>query len=347
MYRTTLLLIGLTGIVACQQTDCCPATCATARFSVETDFDGARGEYCRVTPEGAVTLLIAPEDQGQINNSPWYAFRLDPRARGSAEVTLQYTGGDHRYWPRMSLDGHNWSPLAAGQVKVLKNKAETTLTIPLEDQSVWIAAQELLTKEQTEQPIKDAVVRVDGTWNSFGTSEEGRPIHVGQINPNANEWILLIGRQHPPEITGTLAMHSFVLAITSDSPLAQRFRQRFSIAIIPLVNPDGVTHGHWRHNARGADLNRDWGPFVEPETQQIKALIDQLDQPHRKARLFVDFHSTRRNTLYTQTDDEPTDPPNFAARWLAASHTRLGEDLFSRSARRSSCLLYTSPSPRD
>jgi hypothetical protein len=32
------------------------------------------------------------------------------------------------------------------------------------------------------------------------------------------------------------------------------------------ANPDGVDKGHWRLNDGGVDLNRDWGPFTQPET---------------------------------------------------------------------------------
>ena len=32
--------------------------------------------------------------------------------------------------------------------------------------------------------------------------------------------------------------------------------------------------------------------------------------------MFVDFHSTKRNLLYTQNDDFVTDPPGFVDTWL-------------------------------
>jgi len=44
-----------------------------------------------------------------------------------------------------------------------------------------------------------------------------------------------------------------------DSELAREFRRRFSIIMVPLLNPDGVVLGHWRHNVNGVDLNRDGG----------------------------------------------------------------------------------------
>ena len=34
--------------------------------------------------------------------------------------------------------------------------------------------------------------------------------------------------------------------------------EKFRVLAFPLMNPDGVDLGHWRHNAGGIDLNRDW-----------------------------------------------------------------------------------------
>ena len=58
----------------------------------------------------------------------------------------------------------------------------------------------------------------------------------------------MIGRQHPPEVTGAIAMHSFIDTVLADTDLARQFRDRFKLAIVPLMNPDGVAAGHWRHN---------------------------------------------------------------------------------------------------
>jgi predicted deacylase len=90
---------------------------------------------------------------------------------------------------------------------------------------------------------------------------------------------------------------------------------------VPLLNPDGVAAGHWRHNLGHADINRDWGPFAQPETQYMSQLLDELDAGGRKLRVFLDFHSTKENVFYTQQD--PTDPPGFTTKWLANADPRI------------------------
>ena len=132
------------------------------------------------------------------------------------------------------------------------------------------------------------------------------------------EQIVLIGRQHPPEITGALALFPFVETLLSDEPVAIRFRKRFETIVIPMLNPDGVTHGHWRHSSGHKDLNRDWGPFTQPETQLMVGLLEKIEaDPARNLRLFIDFHSTQKDVFYTIPDDYPTNPPLFLKKWLA------------------------------
>ena len=41
------------------------------------------------------------------------------------------------------------------------------------------------------------------------------------------------------------------------------------------MNPDGVDLGHWRHNANGVDLNRDWSYYNQPEIKQAVNFIEK------------------------------------------------------------------------
>ena len=47
-------------------------------------------------------------------------------------------------------------------------------------------------------------------------------------------------------------------------------KREIRAAVVPLANPDGVEQGHWRHNAQGVDLNRDWDRFQQPETRALR-----------------------------------------------------------------------------
>ncbi|QJB68415.1 M14 family metallopeptidase [Parasphingorhabdus halotolerans] len=150
---------------------------------------------------------------------------------------------------------------------------------------------------------------------------------------NPREQIVLIGRQHPPEITGALVMMPFVETLLSDEPLAKLFRERFETIVVPVLNPDGVDHGYWRHNTGGTDLNRDWGPFAQPETQLMDKLLGDIESaPDQQLRLFIDFHSTQNDVFYTIPDDYPTNPPLFLKEWLDLLQTRMPDYPVKRDA---------------
>jgi predicted deacylase len=135
---------------------------------------------------------------------------------------------------------------------------------------------------------------------------------------------VLIGRQHPPEISGALAMTHFVERILRDDPLANAFRAQYGLLITPNMNPDGVEHGFWRHNTGGIDLNRDWGPFTQPETRLMRDRLNRFLEPGSpRLSLFLDFHSTNRDVFYTPTREVTQHLPEFTDLWLSEVQARM------------------------
>jgi len=154
---------------------------------------------------------------------------------------------------------------------------------------------------------------------TIGKSIDGRDLEAIEINDGAPpNYVFIIGRQHPPEVTGSLGLLQFVETLTVDSRLAMAFRERFRVFIVPMMNPDGVEEGQWRHNFGGVDLNRDWVKFAQPETRAVRDAIEQrLKEEGAKAYLFLDFHSTGQDIFYTQPKDAKIFPPGFTDEWLS------------------------------
>ena len=151
-------------------------------------------------------------------------------------------------------------------------------------------------------------------------------------------YVVWVGRQHPPEVTGALALMPFSEEVLSGAELSEAFLEQFNVLIIPMINPDGVVNGNWRFNMGGMDLNRDWGPFTQPETQAVYNAFKRFENGDDDIAFFLDFHSTWRNLLYTQADDEPTSSPMFARDWVEAVDARLDDEVypFTREARHNS-----------
>lgn len=309
------------------------SACNAANFSVVDGFAGARRGPCTITGADSVRLDILREDDRVSNPSPWYAFKLTPNKPGTAKVVLDYQTWEHRYVPKISSDGNTWRPLDSGLVEISANLHQATLHVPLTNEPVWIAAQELITPRVNIAWIRRIAERFGVSPTEIGKSRGGEPIHAFDSSTDAKDVILLIGRQHPTEVSGAFAFFSFVETLFGSSELAGTFRQHFRVIAIPLLNPDGVISGNWRHNLGGIDLNRDWGPFTQPETKLIANLLDELDRNGHRIRLFIDFHSTTRNLFYTQDDSSVTDPPNFAHTWLRNAQSRLSNYFFTDEAR--------------
>ena len=305
--------------------------CENAYFLVDAQFESGNFDACRATTDGAFALTIRPEDQPPINNSPWYAFRVSPKRAGEMTVNVQFIDGDARYWPKVSVDGRRWQRIDVGDVTWSESRDSFELKLDVGESTLWVAAQELLTTTWYDTWIRDLTERDDIATRLLGRSVNGRPIHVA-VTADRPEVVLLLGRQHPPEITGALAMRAFVETVLGDSPLARAFRDRFAIILIPLMNPDGVAEGHWRHNANGVDLNRDWGPFTQPETRNMLPLLATLDELGTQIRLMLDFHSTRSNLFYTQPVEESELAGEFAASWLGRARQRLPDYEFRHDA---------------
>jgi len=323
--QLALQLFVITVLTACATGPRIPAgqACVTAAMTVSDNFHGARRGTCMIISAQHVRLDILPEDNPPIINSPWFAFRLEPTQPSPTTITLRYMGGYHRYWPKYSYDGLEWWPFADQNVMTATNGRKAVLTIALDDRSVYIAAQELITPSVYDTWYGSVARRGNAARSLLGRSRNGQPIYRLDVNENARDVLLITGRQHPPEVSGAFAFLAFADTLLADTDIAREFRQRFRIVAIPLLNPDGVNGGNWRHNLGGVDLNRDWGPFTQPETQAIRDLLAELDAGGHRIRMFLDFHSTTRNVFYTQNADFVTDPPDFMNRWLERAAVRI------------------------
>ncbi len=272
---------------------------------------------------GAYEIGVAPED-APINPSPWYAFGVEAEEAADVEITLVYSEGKHRYAPKFKAAGAGWTEVT--DVAVAENGARASFSLRLSEGRTLVAAQPLIGAGDYAAWMEAmAQAAPDMTRIAVGRSEEGRAIEGLKSRKRGREAVVLIGRQHPPETTGAVAFFAFAERMLADDPLAKRFRKRFGLLIIPMLNPDGVEHGQWRHNSRGVDINRDWGPFTQAETRAARDAVAGFagDKPGRLA-LFLDFHSTWKDVLYTQTDEAAGARAWFAAAWRDEIENRLG-----------------------
>lgn len=318
----------------------CPAYAQPAGWSgcdlgdvrIEAGFPGGRADGCFRQTADDVAVLVMPES-ARINPSPWYAFRIASDAARQLNVTLVYGEGKHRYWPKLSHDGKTWQRLAEEQVHVAADGATATLEIDTGPQPVWIAAQELWPSQRYTDWLARLSGQADVSVSLLGRSVMQQPISVLRTATAKTQAgsVVLVGRQHPPEVPGAFALQPFVETLLDDSELSRRFRQQFGLVVVPELNPDGVERGNWRQNAGGVDINRDWGPFTQPETRLMRDLLASLNRKQAtRPRVFLDFHATREDVFYTRPDQDPVDPPLFERRWLGRLQERMPDYVVNR-----------------
>lgn len=326
-----VVLILAAGLAACATPAMPPRatspgsqTCASSEVRVDAAFEGGAMAHCQAAGPREFDITIRPEDQ-PINPSPWYAVRLTPQIAGPVQINLLYGDARHRYRPKTGPDGDNWTYVDDADVRVSDDRSVAHIRLDLDAAPVFLAGQELLTASDYATWMMPYRTRNDLSVSTVGYSLENRPIEMVTHHPESGRGsVVLIGRQHPPETTGAVAMQAFVEVVLGSSALAQEFRSTYGVVILPLLNPDGVQHGYWRHNRGSTDLNRDWGPFAQPETRAARDAIDTLDQSaSTRPVLFLDFHSTNRDVFYTQPAGEDGTPYRFTGLWLERAGARL------------------------
>ncbi|MEQ8239732.1 MAG: M14 family metallopeptidase [Cyclobacteriaceae bacterium] len=264
-------------------------------------FDGARLNGFERLNDSIFQVSILPENE-PINSSPWYAFRILSSMNKDIYLSFNYGKYLHRYYPKLSKDGKVW--LNADSLAVINDEEGTFeyLRVSLEaNRPLWVAGQEIITSSDVRQWADKITLNEATKLEVIGKSKLGKDLFVLDIDEGtltAKPMLVVLSRQHPPEVTGYQAMEYFVDELLKNEELSVSFRDRFRVLVFPILNPDGVDMGHWRHGAGGVDLNRDWAAYMQPEVSLVARHIFN-ESKENKVVFGVDFHSTYKDVFYT------------------------------------------------
>jgi len=293
----------------------------TGNVYADNRFDGARLNDFRQVNDTTYEVLVEPENS-PINPSPWYAFNIWSEKPDSIYLKLKYQHARHRYTPKISRDRKHWE--AIDNFTYNQDSTAILFKIAVSPEKQWIAAQKIINSKDTENWI-DSLIQNRNLAHSkkiIGKSVLKRDIPffvIGNPQAEAKNIIVLMSRQHPPEITGFEALQYFVDELTRSNHLTEKFYKEYSIWVFPILNPDGVDLGHWRHNANGIDLNRDWAYYRQPEIKAVTGFILQKAKEEKsKILLGIDFHSTFKDVFYIFDDTMQSTLPGFNKLWVTS-----------------------------
>jgi predicted deacylase len=271
--------------------------CLTSIVLVDFDFPGAGNLSCEIINSQHIKLFINSETDDSINPSPWFAIRKSKHSE-NIKIELDYGNYNYRYNPKISSDNKAWDNL--NMLNILKKNNDKILVIDFlpSNKKQYIASQEIITQSWYYNWFNELKETGKVRSETIGFSVLKKPITMFFIETDIkNPYIIILGRQHPPEVTGAFALKGFIDQLVSPSQLSQNFLNQYNIIFVPLMNPDGVDNGHWRYNVNKIDLNRDWGTFSQPETIAVNEKLIRLTA-NSKLALFIDFHSTYKNIFY-------------------------------------------------
>ena len=285
--------------------------CEFSDVSFSADFVSGGLDSCHLNDSGEYVLTFLPEDK-PINPSPWFYFSVTAKQPQSVAIVLRFDGFSPRYLPKFSRDKKHWSYLP------FDTKGDgMTITLEATSTPLYIAAQKPILNDDYTSWMEKAAKQFAIQPVTLGQSIEGRDIAGFTLSKESNkEWVIFVGRQHPPEVTGAVAMFAFLEEFLTTTQNASAFLSRFNVLVVPNINPDGVYHGHWRHNLGHKDLNRDWNVFAQPETRAVKAYLDKITDAGGKIVMGMDFHSTHNNVFYTIPQTESIAPTTMVVSWL-------------------------------
>ena len=156
---------------------------------------------------------------------------------------------------------------------------------------------------------------------SAGLSGEGRELLYATVGSGPDVFWLQ-ARIHGNELHSTeAALQVLRYLASSGSPEASQIRERLTVIVIPMYNPDGAT-ANIRQSTTPfqLDLNRDWELFRQPESRAFYQLWDEM-----RPRLALDLHHMGQSPVVEGTNELNTfqigarsiDPSRMTAeQWL-------------------------------
>jgi len=186
--------------------------------------------------------------------------------------------------------------------------------------TLWVAAQQIVNSDQVAAWSRKISQNERATFSKAGKTDGKRKLPFIQITNGSlkgKDIIVCLSRQHPPEVTGYFALQYFIERILDGSALSEKFLDKYALLVYPLMNPDGVDEGHWRHNTGGIDLNRDWAYYNQSETRKVaNHVVKKVKKSKGKVVLGLDFHSTFYDVYYTTASEVAVRNHAFTDQWI-------------------------------
>jgi hypothetical protein len=211
-----------------------------------------------------VTLGHAPGNPGWPNK---LNFQILRNARGNdLRLEVVFHGGPafsfNEYHQSWSYDGVNWNPIAWKLGHINSRQKDELHFPPFTADQVQVGTQVPMSFEDAEALIRTWEQNPNVTVHSAGKSRGARELYRVEITDarsphrRSERWVHYFANQHPGEHNSQWRMVGIVDWLLSDE--AADFRQRNIVHVILMMSPDAPSHGWYRVNSQGVDMNRSY-----------------------------------------------------------------------------------------
>jgi len=169
-------------------------------------------------------------------------------------------------------------------------------------------------QQEMQEMSDDTDDSISYTRETLCKSHQGRNVDLLTITSKKEDanvdkkFVFFSARCHPSETPGQFALEGVIKFLLSNDEKAIEMREKFIFKIVPMLNPDGVSLGHFRVNSIGLDLNRCYrmpvdedlaanhananaiAAKLDPE-ESIAAVMRLLKGLGEKLAFYMDFHS--------------------------------------------------------
>ena len=204
------------------------------------------------------------------------ALRLDVVFLGGPSMSL------NEYAHSWSYDAKNWTPIQWKHGRK-RSMTEDTFVFPVFTRDrVYVGHQVPMSYEDVEAMVEEWRESPFVTVHVLGKSLGGRPLYRIEITdpkspvPRCDRWVHHFSNQHPGEHNSQWRMAGMIEWLLSAR--GTECRTRMICHFILMMSPDAPSHGWYRVNAQGVDMNRSYfAKGADKAKQAHEAYICQRD----------------------------------------------------------------------
>ena len=332
-------------------------------LNISSAFDGGNIIVHSAKEVSNIRLSIRPDNASDFYQ--WFYFRVSGGKGQALRMVLEnakdaaFTGGWDGYQACASYDRDTWFRIETTSYV----DGQLIIEHTPEHDSLYYAYFAPYSMERHANVVAEATMHPAVSLRVLGQSVQGQDLDCLSIG-SGDKSLWVIARQHPGETMAEWWMEGFLARLLDDEDeVSLALREKATFHIVPNMNPDGSRHGNLRTNHTGANLNREWGVATIQSAPEVYHTIAAMDTA--KPDLCLDVHGDESlpynfiagaEGIPGYTQKQADNLAAFLSAYKTASPDFQTEVGYPKSAAGKAnltmctnytCLLYTSPSPRD